>query len=229
MQPLKILIIEDVASVVETVSLALEMRWPDVSIISTPHGEEGVTLVETEAPDAVIIDLGLPDISGFQVLKRIRLFSDVPALVLTARSDEADIVKGLEWGADDYLVKPFRQLELLARVKAVIRRQGGKRENELAVGQLRFEPVACQLTYNGQEIKITRSEGLILAHLMRNAGTTVSHVSMAEAVWGIDYPDAENSIKVHIRRLRLKLEEDPGEPKIIRTRSGIGYYIDKNI
>ena len=228
MKPLKILIIDDVASVVETVSLALEMRWPDVRIISTPHGVEGVLLVETESPDAAIIDLGLPDISGFQVLKQIRLFSDIPALILTARSDEADIVKGLEWGADDYIVKPFSQLELLARVQAVIRRKASNQEGELVVGQLRFEPVTCELTYYGRQIKITGSEGLVLAHLMRNAGTTVTHASLSEAIWGTDSLEFESSIKVHIHRLRGKLEQDPAQPKIICTRPGIGYYLVKN-
>jgi DNA-binding response OmpR family regulator len=225
---MKILIIEDTPVVVETISLALEMRWPDVKIISIASGEQGIEMVESESPDAIILDLGLPDISGFDVLKRIRLFSKVPILILTVRADESDIVKGLEWGADDYMVKPFKQLELLARIKTILRRKESTDDEPLVTGQLRYDPVSFKLTNGQKEIIVSRTEGLIIGHLMRNSGNTVSHTSIAEAIWGDDYPDAADSIKVHIRHLREKLEEDPGNPKLILTKPGIGYMIARN-
>lgn len=225
---MKVLMIEDDTEIVETVSLAFQIRWPDAKLASSRLGEQGIELAESESPDIVILDLGLPDISGFDVLKQIRLFSSVPILILTVRSDEADVVKGLEWGADDYLVKPFRQLELLARVKALTRRKSPPGEEEqLAYGQLSLNPSTRQLFYGEKEISLTCTEGHILHHLMRNAGHVVTHSSLAEAVWGEDYEGATDSLKVYIRRLREKLEADPSHPQLILAKSGVGYLLTK--
>ncbi|RLC93995.1 MAG: DNA-binding response regulator [Chloroflexi bacterium] len=225
---MKVLMIEDDSEIVETVSLAFQIRWPDAKLVSTHLGQAGVELAESESPDIVILDLGLPDISGFDVLKQIRLFSSVPVLVLTVRSEEADIVKGLEWGADDYLVKPFRQLELLARVKALTRRKSPPGEDaNLVYGPLRLNPSTRQLYYGDKEISLTCTEGHILHHLMRNAGHVVTHSSLAEAVWGEDYEGATDSLKVYIRRLREKIEADPSHPQFILARSGVGYLLTK--
>ncbi len=225
---MKVLIIEDDEGIVETVSLAFQIRWPEAKLVSTNLGERGIELAEVENPDVVILDLGLADMGGFQVLKQIRLFSAVPILILTVRSDEADIIKGLEWGADDYVVKPFRQLELLSRIKALIRRRGPlSEETSLVCGQLSLNPSIGQLFYGEKEISLTRTESCILHHLMRNAGQVVTHSGLAESVWGADYPDAADSLKVYIRRLRKKLEVDPGHPEIIFTKSGVGYLLVK--
>ena len=224
---MKVLIIEDDQEIVEAVSLAFQIRWPEAKLVSTHLGERGIELVESESPDVVILDLGLPDISGFEVLKQTRLFSAVPILILTVRADEADIVKGLEWGADDYVVKPFRQLELLSRVKALTRRLGHLEEAPLVCGQLHFNPPTGQLLYGEKEISLTPTEGRILHHLMRNAGQVLTHSGLAETVWGEDYPDAADSLKVYIRRLREKLEVDPSHPQLILTKSGIGYSLTK--
>lgn len=151
----------------------------------------------------------------------------MPTIILTVRSDEADIVKGLEWGADDYIVKPFRQLELLARVKALIRRQTRPEREILTCGPLELDAMTGQLYYDGKEITLTITEGLILNHLMENAGRVVTHSSLAEAVWGDDYPGAADSLKVHIRRLREKIEPDSSDPQLILTRTGIGYLLAK--
>jgi len=221
---MKVLIIEDDQAIVEAVSLALQISWPEARLLSTNLGEQGVLMLERDSPDVIILDLGLPDISGFEVLKRIRLFSNVPILILTVRSDEADIVKGLEWGADDYVIKPFRQMELLSRIKLVTRRRGtGIEETPLVCGKLRFEPSSGQLFDADQEIKLTPTDASIILYLMKNAGRVVTHASLAEAVWGIDYPDAADSLRVHIRRLRTKLEADPSDPRVILTRAGVGY------
>ncbi|MFC1976775.1 response regulator transcription factor [Chloroflexota bacterium] len=225
---MKVLIIEDNRDIVEVVSLAFEIRWPEVKVVSTHLGEKGVELVESENPDVVILDLGLPDVSGFDVLKEVRTFSDVPILILTVRGEEADVVKGLEWGADDYMVKPFRQLELLSRIRALTRRAGpSDRETPLICGQLRFAPATRQLHQGEKEISLTRTEGSILYHLMRNAGQVVPYHSLAEAVWGEDYSDATESLRVYIRRLREKIEADPSNPQIILNKSGIGYSLVK--
>lgn len=225
---MKVLIIEDDEQIVEAIALAFQIRWPKAKVISTHQGEKGVEMVESEEPDVVILDLGLPDISGFEVLKQIRLFSNVPILILTVRVEESDIVKGLEWGADDYVVKPFRQLELLSRVKALTRRRvASDRESPIVCGLLSFNPSACQLTYGGKEISVTPTEGRILYHLMKNAGQVVTHSSLAETVWGLDYPGAADSLKVYIRRLREKIEVDSSQPQLILTKAGIGYMLTR--
>lgn len=224
---MKVLLIEDDREIIDAISLAFQIRWPEATLISTRLGQKGAELVETESPDIVILDLGLPDTSGFEVLQQIRLFSQVPTIILTVRSEEADVVKGLEWGADDYITKPFRQLEFLARVKALIRRQAGSEEEQVVFGPLRLDPTTGQLRHNAKEISLTVTESHIMGHLMRNGGRAVTHASLAEAVWGDDYPGAADSLKVHIRRLREKVEEDPSNPKLILTRTGVGYFLAK--
>jgi len=224
---MKVLLVEDDREIVDAISLAFQIRWPEAEIISTRLGEKGVDMVESESPDLVILDLGLPDISGFEVLRQVRLFSSVPTIILTVRSEEAAVVKGLEWGADDYIVKPFRQLELLARVKSLIRRKGPLDEESLSYGQLELDVTSGTINYLGKEINLTVTESHILSHLMKNAGHAVTHLSLAEAVWGEDYPGATDSLKVHIRRLREKIEVDPGHPQLILTKTGVGYMLAK--
>lgn len=225
---MKILIIEDDLQIVEAITLAFQIRWPEAKLISTQQGEKGIDLVESEKPDIVILDLGLPDINGYDVLKQIRLFSDLPILILTARTEESDIVKGLEWGADDYMIKPFRQLELLSRIKALTRRRSSiGSEAPVTIGCLSFNPSTGQLNHNDKEINLTPTEGRILHHLMRNAGQVVTHSSLADAVWGEDYPGAVDSLKVYIRRLREKLEAEPQQPQLILTKAGVGYLMTR--
>ncbi len=225
---MKALIIEDDPEIVESISLALKIRWPDTQIVSTHLGRKGVELAETEEPDIVILDLGLPDISGFEVLKEIRSFSMVPVIILTVKGDEGDIVKGLEWGADDYIVKPCGQLELLARVQARIRDMNRYSDDSpLSYGSLSFNPATRQLLHRRNEIKITAIEAQIIHHLIGNAGHVVTYSDLTEEVWGEEYPGSVDSLRVHISRLRGKIEEDPSHPKIILTKAGLGYYLGK--
>ena len=225
---MKVLFIEDDREIVEAISLAFQIRWPEAKVVSTRLGKKGSELVESEKPDIVILDLGLPDINGFEVLHQIRLFSKVPIIILTVRADEADIVKGLEWGADDYVLKPFRQLELLSRIRALTRRRGPLAEKPpLVCGQLRFNPATWQLFCGENEISLTPTEGAIINHLMENAGQVVTHSSLAEAVWGENCPDVTSSLKVYVRRLREKLEAEPSHPQVILTKAGIGYLLAK--
>jgi two-component system KDP operon response regulator KdpE len=222
---LKLLIIEDDEEIVEAVSLAFQIRWPEAHIVSTRYGKKGAELVEKEQPDIVILDLGLPDTSGFDVLREIRRFSDIPVIIVTVRAEEADIIKGLEWGADDYIIKPFRQLELIARIKAQTRKKGPAVEETLTRGALQLNSVTGELARQGKKINLTLTETKILAHLMKNAGHVVTHTSLAEVVWGDDYPGAAESLRVHMRRLREKIEHDPGKPELVVTKPGIGYLL----
>jgi two-component system, OmpR family, response regulator VicR len=224
----KVLIVEDDRDIVEAISLAFQIRWPEASVSSTQLGERGVELVEKESPDIVILDLGLPDISGYEVLKQIRLFSSIPVIILTARSEESDIVKGLELGADDYIVKPFKQLELLSRVQVQLRKQDVMGEGKpLVCGMLRFEPIARKFRYGRKEVKLTATESQILFKLMKNAGRVVSRKDVAEDVWGVDDPSAIESLSVHMRRLREKIEKDPSHPRLIINKEGRGYSLIK--
>jgi len=220
----KVLIIEDEQEIVDSVSLAFQKDWPEATLISTRMGEEGIELVETEEPDVVILDLGLPDIDGLEVLKSIRLFSSVPVVVLTVRGEERDVSRGLDRGANDYIAKPFRKLELLSRLKAQLRKQvHPDEEAPIVCGSLRLDPSTYQLTYGSKEISLTAVEGRILENLMRNAGHVTTYSRLTEAVWGEDCPGAIESLRVYIGYLRAKLEIDPKKPRIIRTKAGVGY------
>jgi two-component system KDP operon response regulator KdpE len=210
---MKALIVEGNPEIAESISLAFQIRWPEAQLVSTYMGKKGIELAESEDPDIIVLDLELPDMSGFEVLKQIRLFSSVPIIVLTARAEEADMVKGLEWGADDYIVKPCGQLELLARVKARIRdRDHFAEEQPLSFGPLLFNPLKRQLMYGKKEINLTAIEAHIIHYLMRMGGRVATYSSLAEDVWGDDYPGSVDSLRVHIRRLsswRNQANPDP--------------------
>ncbi len=221
---MKVLVIEDDNDIIDTINLAFRVGWPEVALVSSTDGEKGVEMVKTESPDIVILDLGLPDINGYEVLCQVREFSDVPIVILTVITEENDVIKCLEAGADGYITKPFRKMELLARIRTILRRQNpADMESPLTCGPLRYDPSMHQFYYDEKELNLTITEADILYQLMKQPGRVVDHSSMAKAVWGNDYPGAANTIKVHIRHLREKLEEDPGNPRIIMTRSGIGY------
>jgi two-component system KDP operon response regulator KdpE len=221
----KLLIIEDSEEIVEAVSMALCMRWPNLKIFSTDQGEEGIELVEKNQPDIVILDIALPDISGFDVLKQVRLFSNVPIIILSVKKDESDVIKGLELGADEYVYKPFRQMELVSRIMATVRRHGSTEEDRIInAGIFIFDPQKRALITDSDTIKLTRTESIILGNLMRNKGNIVTHNKLAEEIWGSDYPDASLALKVHVKRLRDKIEPDSGNPRYILNRPGIGYF-----
>ncbi|MEE9400996.1 MAG: response regulator transcription factor [Dehalococcoidia bacterium] len=225
---MKALIIEDDPEIVESISLTFQIHWPEAQLVSTHMGRKGTELAESEAPDIIILDLELPDMSGFEVLKQIRLFSSVPIIVLTVRAEEADIVKGLESEADDYILKPCGQLELLARVKARMRdKTRFAKESPMSFGPLLFKPRTRQLLYGKKEINLTGIEAHIIHHLMRAGGDVASYSSLAEEAWEKAYPWSEDSLRVHIRRLREKLEADPSHPQLILSKPGIGYFLAK--
>ena len=224
---MKALIIEDAPDIVETISLCFELRWPEVKVIATPEGSKGLTLVETESPDVVILDLGLPDTDGLEVLKDIRSFSNVPIIIVTVRGEEMDKVRGLELGADDYITKPFSHMELLARIQAVLRRThlaGFEAEEKpfLSPG-LTIDFASRTVTANGQIVNLTPTEYDLLRYLVLNEGTVLTHRALLEKVWGKEYTDAPEYLKVYIQRLRNKLEADSSNPRLLISKRGVGY------
>src|SRR4030043_625434 len=225
---MRVLIIEDDPEIVKAISLSLKIRWPETQILSTHLGHKGIEMAKVEVPDIIILDLGLPDMSGFDVLEKVRAFTSIPIIILTVKADEVNIVRGLECGADDYIVKPCSQLELLARVKARVRdRSHFDQQSILSYGALRFDPLTRLLQIGDKEVGLTAIESQIIYHLLRNTGHVATYSSLAEEVWGEDYPGSIDSLRVHIRRLRGKIEANPGNPKIILNRAGIGYFLAK--
>lgn len=224
---MKILIIEDDDSIVSMITLAFQMRWPEAQVVSTQLGEEGLQLVEDERPDIVILDLGLPDINGFEVLKHIRLFSNVPVIMLTVRHEERDIVKAIEMGADDYIAKPFGNLELLARVKAQIRRQC---LDDIAIsiekGPFRFAETLRIVFINGVKVTLTKTEGQILHMLLKNSDNVINYSTISRIIWGDESFGSQETIHVYMRRIREKIEEDPSNPKYLLNKHGIGYTLN---
>ncbi len=223
---MKVLIIEDDAEIAEFISLAFEVGWPGAKLITCHHGTQGIEMIEKESPDVVILDLGLPDIDGIEVIREVRAFSDVPIIIGTVRGTEADIVKGLERGADEYLVKPFGQLELLARVKAILRRQHGREDTSIICGQLHFDSLANLFRFGASTIRVTRTEGYILRELMRNPNHIVTYDQLANAIWGDFYPNAPEALRVYIRRIRAKIEKEQQGAELIRTSPGVGYILE---
>lgn len=225
----KVLIIEDNPQIVNAISLAFEAEWPHTALLSTRMGEEGVDLVGTEHPDVVILDLALPDRDGLDVLQEIRLFSSVPVLILTVRQEEQDITRALSLGANDYITKPFKMKELLARVKVQLRKQTPSGEDSpIVYGPLRLDPSTFELSYGAREISLTVVEGHILRQLMLNAGRVVTYGRLAEAVWGDeDYTGAVVTLRTYIRQLRQKLQPSPTDAKLILTKPSVGYSLVK--
>ncbi len=224
---MKVLVIEDDPGIIEVVSLCFQLRWSGTTLTSAATGHKGIELVETESPDVVILDIGLPDIDGYHVLREIRRFSDVPVLMLTVRGEDTDVAKGLELGADDYITKPFSHIELIARVQAVLRRVQGlavtDEERPFASGKLMVDFSRNEVVLDGEFIKLTSIERKLLYYLIRNEGRILSHESLLTKVWGDSYADARDLLRVHIQHLRHKLEDNTESPSIIVTEHGIGY------
>jgi two-component system KDP operon response regulator KdpE len=224
---MKVLLVEDNKEIQEAISLIFELHWPDSSIILASEGSKGISSAESESPDVVVLDLGLPDMDGFKVLKEIRSFSDIPIIILTVRGEEIDKVRGLELGADDYIVKPFSHMELLARVRAVLRRSHipelKEAEKPIILPNLSIDFVSRSVTRGDKKIKLTPTEFNLLQCLTRNEGKVLTHHALLTKVWGEEYTDSSEYLKVYIQRLRDKLEDDPAKPCILISERGVGY------
>jgi two-component system KDP operon response regulator KdpE len=224
---MKVLVVDDAAEVIEAVTVSFTLQWRETEVIGADNGEAALDLVEQERPDVVLLDIAMPGMNGFEVLREIRAFSDVPVIMLTAKDDVLDKVKGLEFGADDYVTKPFDHLELLARVKALLRRldmpQPTSRAPSFRAGDLEVNFAAREVRLRGEPVPLTTTEYKLLYHLVRNAGHVLRHETLLAKVWGREYVDEVDYLRVYIRRLRRKLEPDPERPQHILTERGLGY------
>jgi len=226
----KILIVDDEPDVVKVVRMSFQVQEPTWEVVAAYDGEEALAVFEKEQPELVLLDVMMPEMSGFDVLRELRSFSDVPVIILTAKDDEIDKVMGLNLGADDYITKPFGHLELLARVRAVLRRAQGiplTHELPFSSGRIHVDFERRQVTVGGEPVSLTGTEYRLLYHLVRNAGQVLPHETLLARVWGREYTDEIDYLKVYISRLRNKLEQDPRNPEYILTEYGLGYWFRK--
>lgn len=221
---MKVLVIDSDPNTIETINLTFELGWQETKVITAQTKDIGIKLLENEQPNGVILELNLADCSGFDALKEIRLFSEVPVLVLSTRKTEQDVVKAFAWGANDYLTKPFHQMELLARVKAMTRSVNiTDQEMRLCYGSWHFGRSLTEL-YNGlQKYDLTPVEGLIMHTLMKYSGQFVDSDMLISKVWGLSHQNAADSLRVHVCHLRKKLGDDHVHPHIIVNQPGRGY------
>lgn len=223
---MKILMFEDDQKIIENVNLILKMAWQDIEFRAVKKAKDGIELFHKEKPDLIIVDICLPDSNGFEVVKRIRDSSSVPILILSVLSDEKDIVRGLELGANDYVTKPFRQMELIARIRNLVRKIALPDEDlSVSSKNIRFGNSIRQAYYNGKEMSLTRTEGLILHNLVKNKNSVVSYQTLSSELWGDSLQSALPSLKVYVKRLRRKLGDNSSPPKVIQNIPQIGYML----
>lgn len=222
-----VLVIDDEPQILRALRTILGARQFRVSTAS--RGEEGLALAAAQPPDLVILDLTLPDIDGFKVCARLREWTQVPIIVLSVRDDEGAKVRALDQGADDYLTKPFGIEELLARIRVGLRhaaRAQGAPPVIVKAGSLEIDLSQYKVLKGGVEVKLTGTEFKLLAYLIANAGRVLTHRSLLTSVWGPADADHVEYLRVFIRQLRMKLEDNPEEPKYLRTEPGVGYRFD---
>lgn len=221
-----VLVVDDEKTLVKALTFNLEKEGFRVE--QAYDGEEALNKVFALKPDIVVLDLMLPKVDGFEVCRQIRKKTDVPIIMLTARGEDIDKVLGLELGADDYLTKPFNSRELVARIKAILRRSLFREEETkkiAKIGNLQVDLLQHRVRLDGKDINLTSKEFALLSFLVANAGNVYSREQLLEQVWGYDYYGDVRTVDVHIRHLREKLEQDPGNPNLILTVWGTGYKI----
>ena len=221
----KILIVEDEESVLDPLELLLTKEG--FSIETARDGREALEKFAKTNPDLILLDVMLPEISGTEVCRQIRVKSQVPIIMLTAKDTEVDKVVGLELGADDYVVKPYSKAELVARIKAVLRRQGSDSTNEpsgsISAGPVVIDVERHQVSINDQLISLPLKEFELLEFLVRNSGRVLTRTQLIDRIWGSDYFGDTKTLDVHVKRLRAKIEKDPANPVYIQTIRGLGY------
>ncbi|MCM1326694.1 MAG: response regulator transcription factor [Bacteroidales bacterium] len=221
------LVVDDEQLIVKGIRFSLEQD--DMEVDCAYDGEEALAYARNYHYDIILLDVMLPKLTGFEVCQQIREFSNVPIVMLTAKGDDMDKILGLEYGADDYITKPFNILEVKARIKAIMRRTEPKKSAETAAkvvesGELRLDCEGRRAYISGKEIGLTAKEFEVLELLMTNPNKVYSRESLLKLVWGADYPGDVRTVDVHIRRLREKIESNPSEPKYVHTKWGVGYY-----
>lgn len=229
----RVLVVDDEKLIVKGIRFSLEHE--DFEVECAYDGEEALEKVKEQPFDIILLDVMLPKLTGFEVCQQIREFSDVPIIMLTAKGDDMDKILGLEYGADDYITKPFNILEVKARIKAIIRRssRSGQKKDENKNEQVQTENEAVRLDKDGRrafiegrEVSLTAKEFELLEFLMNHPNKIYSRDKLLHEVWEEDYPGDVRTVDVHIRRMREKIETNPSEPKYLHTKWGVGYYFD---
>lgn len=223
---MKFLIVDDAPDVVEAVSLCLELRYPGATIISAAEGNAALELFQREEPDLIVLDIGLPNLDGFDVCRQIRANSQVPIIMLTVRDRDVDVARGLAVGADDYITKPFSHIELLARVQAVLRRTKSTdttNDGSFTTGDLVVNYLTRVVHLKGKEVRLTPTEYRLLYQLVRNAGRVITHQELLTRVWGPEFTNKTSYLKVHVQHLRQKLTDPANTTRLILTEPGVGY------
>lgn len=224
----KILVVDDEKLIVKGIKFSLEQE--DMLVDAAYDGEEALNLAKENDYSLILLDVMLPKIDGLQVCQFIREFSNVPIIMVTAKGEDMDKIMGLEYGADDYITKPFNILEVKARIKAILRRSVKKvpieepKKNRLKVRDLEIEFESRRVFIKGVEANLTAKEFDLLELFMENVGKVYSRENLLNTIWGYGYPGDVRAVDVHVRRLREKIEETPSEPKYIHTKWGVGYY-----
>ncbi len=223
----KVLVVDDEKLIVKGIRFSLEQD--DMEVDCAYDGEEALAMARENSYDIILLDLMLPKLDGLQVCQQIREFSDVPIVMLTAKGEDMDKILGLEYGADDYITKPFNILEVKARLKAIMRRTAVKAEPEqkgriVEVGELVLDCEGRRVSISGREVNLTAKEFDLLELLVFNPNKVYSRENLLNIVWGYEYPGDVRTVDVHIRRLREKIEANPSEPRYVHTKWGVGYY-----
>lgn len=222
----KVLVVDDEKLIVKGLRFSLEQDGMEVDCAY--DGEEALEYAKNTEYDIVLLDVMLPKLDGFQVCQQIREFSNMPIIMLTAKGDDMDKILGLEYGADDYITKPFNILEIKARIKAIMRRTGrpekGQTGKVVEASDLKMDLESRRLFIAGKEINLTAKEFDLLELMALNPGKVYSRENLLNTVWGYEYPGDVRTVDVHIRRLREKVEMNPSEPKYVHTKWGVGYY-----
>jgi DNA-binding response OmpR family regulator len=221
-----VLVADDAPEVAKAVAFALRMAWPGCDVRTAQNGEDAIALFDAETPDLVILDVAMPRPDGFEVLRHVRESSDVPVLMLTVHDATIDKIRALDLGADDYLTKPFDHLELLARLRALLRRVGSTfpaAGEGFTTGDLSIDFTTHEVRLAGDVVRLTSTEYRLLEELAKHAGTTLPHHVLIERVWGNEWASDPDHLKVFIRRLRQKLGDSADQPRYIFTEWGLGY------
>ena len=226
----KVLVVDDEKLIVKGIRFSLLQDGMEVDCAY--DGEEALNMAKTNSYDMILLDVMLPKMDGFEVCQAIREFSDVPIVMLTAKGDDMDKILGLEYGADDYITKPFNILEGKARIKAIMRRTSPERAPQvqssvIEKGDIKLDCDSRRLFINDNEINLTAREFELLEILIKNENKVYSRESLLKIVWGEDYPGDVRTVDVHVRRLREKIEANPSEPKYVHTKWGVGYYYNQ--
>jgi DNA-binding response OmpR family regulator len=222
--PRSVLVIEDDVRIRRVVHMTLQRQGFDVAEV--PTGEDGLERLAERSFDVIVLDLMLPGRDGLEICREIRRISDTPVIIVTARSDSNDVVAGLEAGADDYVSKPFVPKELVARIRALARRvRGAEAPKRITVGDLEIAPQDGTVRRDGRPVDLTRTEFRLLTELASERGRVLSREELLERVWGYDYFGDSRLVDVHVRRLRKKVEVDPGDPAVVTTVRGMGYRV----